>query len=184
MLTRTSGIDQNLILTGYIGPGQLAIARQAAERLRLPFVDFDLRLESIAEMTGQEVRAIFGETRLKTLESQVIDEFTLYRGHVLHITGGTLAQGDYLERIASTGLVIALISTLDAALTRLHLALGARYHDPRERDLALGVLRREWAIRSRPDLFELDTSAMTDTQIVDTVIRVWRERSLAIDWRA
>lgn len=183
MLIHTSGIDQNLILTGYIGPGQLAIARQTAEWLRLPFVDFDLRLESLAEMTAQEVRAIFGETRLKTLESQVIDEFTLYRGHVLHITGATLAQADYLERIAATGLVIALVSTLDAALSRLHLALGARYHDPRERDRALGALRREWMIRGRPELLELDTSALNDTQIVGAIVQLWRERSGAVDLR-
>lgn len=183
MRAGSSGIDQNLILTGYLGPGQLAIARQTAERLRMPFVDFDLRLEDRAEMTAAEVRALYGETRLKALEGQVIDDFALYRGHVLHITGGTLAQADYYDRLAPTGFVLVLVAALDAVLARLHLALGARYHDPRERDRAIGVLRREWAIRKRPGIVELDTSALSEPHMIDAITAAWREHATAIDWR-
>lgn len=178
-----SGIDQNLILTGYIGPGQLSIARQTAERLRMPLVDFDQRLEHLADMEATEVRAAFGEARLRTLESSVIEELLLYRGSVMHISGAVLAQNDYYDRLAPTGFVLTLVSSLDAALSRVYLALGSRYHDPRERDIAVGVLRREWVIRARPGLTELDASALTDAALIEAIIALWRERAAVIDWR-
>lgn len=176
-------VDQNLIVTGYSGPEQLQIVRAAAERLRLPFVDFATRLEAIAEMPSDELRALFGETRLKTLEAEVVSEMLLYRGAVIHISGQTLMASNHYDRLRATGPIICLVARLDAVLQRLHLALGARYHDPRERELALGVVRREWALRARPDIFELDTTNMDMETIVEAIVACWREQAAVIDWR-
>jgi len=174
-------IDQNLILTGYLGPGQLAIARRVAERLRMPFVDFESVLEDRADLSGEEMRIRFGEARLKTMESELVSEIALYRATVVHISGKSLLPN--YARMSDTGQVICLVATLDAVLRRLHLALGARYHDPREREVALGTLRREWAIRKQPGLTEIDTSYMSEDQMVEAIAAVWREKSGVIDWR-
>ena len=101
-------IDQNLILTGYIGPGQLAIARRAAERLRMPFVDFESVLEDRAGLAGEELRIRFGEARLKTLESELVTEVALYRGTVIHISGKTLMP--HFARMSETGPVICIVA--------------------------------------------------------------------------
>ena len=176
-----ASIDQNLILTGYIGPGQLAIARRVAERLRMPFVDFELVLEDRAGLAGEELRIRFGEARLKTLESELVAEVALYRGTVIHISGKTLLP--HYARMSETGQVICIVATLDAVLQRLHLALGARYHNPNERELALGTLRREWAIRKQPGITEVDTSYLSEDQMVEAIAACWREKSGVIDWR-
>jgi shikimate kinase len=176
-------IDQNLIVTGYIGPEQLQIVRAVAERLRLPFVDFEARLEVIAEMPSSELRALFGESRLKTLEAEVVGEMLLYRGAVIHISGQTLTAADHYDRLRATGPIICLVATLDAVLQRLHLALGARYHNPRERELALGIVRREWALRARPDILELNTTSMDAEAMVEAIVACWREQAAVIDWR-
>ncbi|MCC6804353.1 MAG: hypothetical protein IT319_15835 [Anaerolineae bacterium] len=176
-------IDQNLILTGYIGPGQFSVARRVSERLRMPFVDFELVLEDRAGLAGEELRIRFGEARLKTLESELVDEIALYRGTVIHVSGKTLMQGTHYARLSETGPVICVVATLDAVLQRLHLALGARYHNPQERDLALGTLRREWAVRKQPGITEIDTSYMSETEMVEAVAARWREISGVIDWR-
>ncbi len=105
-------------------------------------------LEDRAGLSGEDLRIRYGEARLKTLESELVDEVALYRGTVIHISGKTLQQSSHFARLGETDPVICLVATLDAVLRRLHLALGARYHDPYERDIALGTLRREWAIRS------------------------------------
>jgi shikimate kinase len=175
-------IDKNLILTGYIGPEQMQVARHTAEYLRTPFVDFETRLEAHAEMPSEEVRALFGEARLKTLEGELLDEMVLYRGTVIHIGGQTLLRGGY-ERLRVTGPIICLVATIDAVLQRLHLALGARFHNPRERDLAIGSLRREWAIRQREGIVEFDTSYLSEQQIIEGIARLWREQAAVIDWR-
>ncbi len=179
----TTSSDQNLILTGYVGPGQLAIARRVGERLRMPFVDFDSVFEQRAGMPGAEMRALYGEARLKTLEVELLQEVALYRGTAIHISGQTLMHSNNLARMRETGQIICIVASLDATLQRLHLALGARFHNPRERELALGTLRREWAIRKCEGIVELDTSYMTEDQMVEAIASRWRELSGAIDWR-
>ena len=174
-------IDQNLILTGYVGPGQLVVARRTAERLRMPFVDFEAILENREDLSGEELRIRYGEARLKTMEGELVTEVMLYRGTVIHISGKTL--GAHYARLSATGPVICVVATLDAVLRRLHLALGARYHNPNERELVLGTLRREWAIRKQPGINEIDTSYLSEDQIVEAIAACWREKSGMIDWR-
>jgi shikimate kinase len=175
-------VDQNLILTGYIGPEQLQIARRTAERLRMPFVDFESRLESHAGMPGEEVRALFGEARLKTLEGELLSEMVLHRGTVIHVGGQTLLRGGF-DRLRSTGPIICIVATIDAVLQRLHLSLGARFHNPREREMALGTVRREWAVRKLEGIIEFDTSYLGETQMIDGIAALWHERAAVIDWR-
>jgi shikimate kinase len=178
MLGLTPHSDRNLILTGYIGPNQLLIVRQIAKRLNLPFVNFELRLEERADMPMTELRELFGEARLKTLEADVIDEMVLYRGALLFIGGQTLMRNDYLARLRGQGTVLCLVASLDAVLQRLHLAMGARYHTPAERAIALGHLKREWSVRRADGVREFDTTGMTDNEIVESVAMLWREEAL------
>ncbi len=182
MLSSSASFDQNLILTGYLGPSQLQIARRTAETLRMRFVDFESRLEDHAGMPGEEVRALYGESRLKTLEDELLSEIALYRGALIAIGGETLMRGAY-EMLHTTGPVICTVASVDAVLQRLHLALGARFHDPRERDLALGKVRREWSIRKNPAVLVVDTSYMNDSQTVEAIAACWREAATVIDWR-
>lgn len=169
---------RNLVLSGYIGPQQSAIARRVAARLLLPFVDIDTRVEERNALSTEEIRSRFGEARLKTLEGEVMEEALLQREAVIRVSGYRLAQGQWLGRFQETGLVICLVAGIDAVLQSLHQALGARYHDPDERAVALGQLQREWTLRERPGLAQLDTSHMQAEEVVAAVIGM-RERALA-----
>jgi len=183
MFTTTS-IDHNLILTGYMGPTQVVIARRTAERLRMRFVDFEQLFETRSGVSREDMRALYGEARLKSLEGELVYEIMLYRGTVIHIGGQTLLHSNHLARLSETGEVIALVAALDVVLQRLHLALGARYHNPRERDVAIGVLKREWAIRKCEGVTEFDTSALSEDGMIDAIASRWRTLSGVIDWRA
>jgi shikimate kinase len=165
--------DFNLILTGSIGPSQLIVARRVADRLKVRFVDVEQELERRAEMLLEDFRTLFGDARLRALESEVISDLALYRGSVIHINGQFLAHSDHLARIANSGYVLCLVASLDAVLTRLHIALGARYHNPSARTLAIGALQRDWAIRGKPNVHEFDTTHMSDAEIVDTIVNLW-----------
>ena len=169
--------DRNLILTGFASPNQLTLARRLAERLTMPFVNFEARLEARADLPMIDIRQRFGEARLKTLEAEVVEEMILYRGAIILISGETLMHGDNLDRLSETGIVLCLTATLDAALQRLHLSMGARYHNPAERSMAVGQLRREWAVRKR-GVREFDTTGQTDAEIVEALAALWREQAL------
>ena len=117
------------------------------------------------------------EARLKTLEAEVIEEMILYRGAIILIGGDTLMRGDNLAKLSETGVLICLVATLDAVLQRLHLSMGARYHNPAERSVAVGQLRREWAIR-KMNVREFDTTGQTDAEIIDSLAAMWREQAI------
>lgn len=171
--------ERNLILTGYIEPNKPRIGRQVAERLSMPFVDVEAQ---IAERLGDDLQVIrrsYGERRLKAGESEVMDEVLLRRRTVIRVLGSTLLHSEHLERMQENGIVICLVARLDAILQRLHLTLGARYHDPAERAVALGDLKREWAVRGRPGIYELDVTDLDELATVQAISDLWQ--NLAIE---
>lgn len=167
--------DQNLILTGYTGPNQPLIGQQVAERLKLRYVNVDRQIEDRAGLPVEELRSRYGETLLKTVETEVMRDVLLYRGVVIRISGQTLQHGEYARRMAETGTIICLVAALDAVLRRLHLAMGARYHNPHERALAIGHLKREWAVRSLDFVHVLDTTYLDDAEIAEAVMNLWQK---------
>lgn len=167
--------DRNLILTGYTGPRQPAIGRRVAAMLQRPFVNVDMQLEERQGMTMDEIRTRFGESRLKTLETEAVQEALLHRSAVIRVSGQTLLHSGHYERFLETGPVVCLVASLDSVLQNLHLVLGARYHDPHERALALGQLQREWAVRRCPGLIEIDTTYMSESDIANAVIAAWQQ---------
>lgn len=168
---------RNLVISGFIGPQQAAVVRRTAAQLELPLVDIDTRLETRHALTSDEIRSRFGEARLKTLEAEAMEEALLERAAVIRVGGFHLAQGEWLRRFQDTGLVVCLVASIDAVLHSLHQALGARYHDADERAVALGQMQREWALRGRPGVIDVDTS---DMQVEDIVARVIRLRDQAL----
>jgi len=177
-LSLLTNADANLVLTGYTGPSQPAIGRALAERLNRRLVNVETRLE---ERTGLSIDALldtYGQTRLKNVETEVLEEIVLYRGAVIRISGETLSHNDNLERLTETGPVICLVAALDTVLRRLHLSMGARFHDPAERDLALGKLRKSWAARGKPGVYEVDATRLSEREATEAVLSLWTDLAL------
>lgn len=175
MTTRIVPIsDRNLILTGYTGPNQPLIGRQLAARAHMRYFDVEREIEDRSALSMDEIRALYGESRLKMLETEVVQEALLYRSAVIRISGTTLMHSNHFQLLRETGPVLCLIASLDAVLQGLHLALGARYHNPNERALALGHLKREWAVRKTYGIMEIDTTYLSEDEIIDTLIERWQ----------
>lgn len=175
--------DQNLIISGCLGAAQFALARSIAEVTRLPLIDATRRVEDRVGMSRDALRTQFGEAYLKRIEAQIISEIVLCRASLIHIDGAMLLHGDHLPRLATTGVIMALVASLDAVLSRLHLTLGARYHDPEARSVVIGALRHAWSLRSDPRVQPIDCSYRADADIVRAAIERWRAVSGVIDWR-
>ncbi len=167
--------DRNLILTGYTGPGQPLIGQQIADRLKMRYVNVDTLLEARGEMEIDDLRSRYGETRLKMLETDVIQDVMLYRGAVIRVSGQTLLRTETAPRFLETGMMVCMVVALDAVLRRLHLSLGGRYHNPSERALAIGHLKREWAIRKVAGVRELDMTNMNESETIKTVCDLWEQ---------
>ena len=170
--------ERNLILTGYIGPEQMALGRRIARQLNMPYANVEMTIADRLDLPVDDIRTYFGETRLKSIEAEIVQEMALRRQAVIGVSGRSLLHGDNLARLASTGPVICLTISLNAMLHRMHVNMGARYHDPAERALELGEIKREWAVRHMPGIHEIDVTRMDALQIVDAVIALWREQAI------
>ncbi|MBI1279074.1 MAG: hypothetical protein GC179_13180 [Anaerolineaceae bacterium] len=167
--------DRNLILTGYTGTSQPMIGQQVADRLKMRYVNVDSLLEARGEMDIEDMRTRYGETRLKMLETEVMQDVMLYRGAVIRVSGQTILRTETTARLLDTGIIICEVVALDAVLRQLHLSLGGRYHNPGERALAIGHLKREWAIRKVEGVHEINVTNMTETQMINAICAMWEQ---------
>ena len=142
------------------------------------FVDVEAEIEQRTGEELEDIRSNYGERRVKTVENEIMNQVVLYRQTVLRINGSTLTHDDHLESLLPFSIVICLVARLDSILQRLHLSLGARYHDPAERAMALGRLNREWAVRGQPGVYEIDATDLDEEAIVNQTMALWQELAI------
>ena len=171
--------DRNLILTGYTGPNPAPIGQQIAERLKMRYVNVELQIETREGMPSETVRTRYGDARLKTVESEVMQDVLLNRSSVIRVSGQTLLRSDYATRLGETGPIICMVVSLGAVLQRLHLSLGRNYHNPHERALAIGYVKREWAVRKLDGIREIDMTYISDSDTVNALIGIWQESRIS-----
>ena len=175
-----SNPDRNLILTGYTGPSQPLVGQHIADRLKMRYVNVESLLETRGEMDIEDLQTRYGETRLKMLEMDVMQDVLLYRGAVIRVSGQTLLRTETAARIMETGTIVCVVVALGDVLRRLHLALGGRYHNPGERSLAIGHLKREWAIRKVNGVHELNVTDMNEADMINAICNLWEQLTLGV----
>lgn len=170
--------DLNLIVTGYLEPNRPRISQQLASRLSLEIIDVEREIENRLGDTVDRMRQRFGERHLKTIETQIMDEIALHRRALIRVSGNTLLNSGHLVELQRNGVIVCLVASLDSILRRMHLTLGARYHDPVERSRAIGELQREWRIRDVENVVEFDATYITEAILIERIVTFWRELAL------
>jgi shikimate kinase len=108
----------NVYLIGPMGSGKTAVGRRLAALLGKQFLDSDAEIE---RRTGVDVRFIFekeGEARFRQRERDVIAELTTHEGVVVATGGGAILDAANRERLAETGVVVYLETTIDTLVRR------------------------------------------------------------------
>jgi shikimate kinase len=109
---------RNVYLIGPMGSGKTAVGRRLATLLGLQFIDSDAEIE---KRTGVDVRYIFekeGEGRFRERERDVIADLTALEGVVIATGGGVILDPKNRERLAKTGTVVYLETTIDTLVRR------------------------------------------------------------------
>ena len=110
--------QRNVYLIGPMGSGKTAVGRRLAALLGLQFVDSDAEIE---KRTGVDIRYIFekeGEARFRERERDVIADVTALDGVVVATGGGVILDPANRERLAKTGTLVYLETTIDTLVRR------------------------------------------------------------------
>lgn len=170
--------DLNLIVTGYVEPNRPRISRQLALRLGLQMIDVEQQIEERTGDTVAQLRSLFGDRRLKAIETEIIDEIMLHRRALIRVSGTTVLNSGHRAELQRNGVIICLVASLDSILRRIHLTLGGRYHNPVERARAIGELQQEWKIREIADVVEFDATHVTEAILIERIVAFWRDLAI------
>jgi len=110
--------QRNVYLIGPMGSGKTAVGRRLATLLGWEFIDSDAEIE---KRTGVDIRFIFekeGEARFRQRERDVIADLTTLDGVVVATGGGVILDPANRERLAKTGTVVYLETTIDTLVRR------------------------------------------------------------------
>jgi len=108
----------NIYLIGPMGSGKTAVGRQLARELGRRFLDSDLELE---KRTGVEIAYIFekeGEAGFREREREVIADLATRENALIATGGGAVLDARNRERLAATGVVVYLKTSVDEQLKR------------------------------------------------------------------
>ncbi len=163
---------RNLTLTGPMGAGKTSIGRAVARQLGAAFFDLETEILSREGQSADEIRELFGESRLNALEANAIRDLSLHRHAVLVISGPAMLDEANRARLIDTGPVLTLTCAVNEILRRLYVTRGAWFHNPNNRATLISRLKREWRVTTL-DLPRLDTTALTIEEASAAVIEFW-----------
>ena len=118
--SKASKATERFFLVGFMGTGKTTLGRQVAERMGLPFVDLDERIERSSGVSVPEIFAREGEDGFRRRESQALGELIEKPEHFVVATGGGAFTVEANRRLMkSAGVVVWLDVPISEILTRI-----------------------------------------------------------------
>lgn len=105
--------------------GKTTVGRILAQRLVLPFVDVDQRVEEAAGESVSQVFALRGEAAFRVLEAEAVEQILREPDAVVALGGGTLVQPGLAKRLSSRFPIVVLDLPWEVVQRRLA-AVGDR----------------------------------------------------------
>lgn len=165
----------NLYLVGPRGSGKTTVGRLLAERLGLPFVDADAKLEREAGRTIAELFALEGEPGFRARERTTLLALTKRDGLVVATGGGAVLDPDVRTALAATGVTVWLDAPPEVRATRIagtdRPALTAHGRGPAE-ERAVAAARERLYRGCAAE--RVGTDGRTPEEVANDVERVWR----------
>ena len=139
---------RHLFLIGFSYTGKSSAGRLAAERLRMPFIDLDERIERRAERPIPEIFAAEGEPAFRALEREALAEVCAEDGGVVATGGGVPVDAENRRLMRESGVVVLLEARPETVRARQEAAEGESRPmlagaDPLQRIVELKADRRE-----------------------------------------
>ncbi|WP_185156201.1 shikimate kinase [Fulvivirga kasyanovii] len=110
-----------IFLVGMPGSGKSTIGRQLADRLKMPFIDLDQKIEEQAQCTIKEIFAQHGEDHFRELEQKALHNAAQPEGDLIVATGGGApCFFDNMDVIKANGVSVFIDTPLEELVARLN----------------------------------------------------------------
>jgi shikimate kinase len=110
---------RSIVLIGMMGAGKSTIGRRLAARLRLPFLDADVEIETAAGMSIPDIFVAHGEPQFRDGEARVIARLLDSGPAVIATGGGALMREETRSRIRAKAVSIWLKADADIIMKRV-----------------------------------------------------------------
>jgi shikimate kinase len=110
---------RSVVLVGMMGAGKSTIGRRLSARLRLPFVDADIEIESAAGMSIPDIFETHGEPHFRDGEARVIARLLDSGPGIIATGGGAFLREQTRSRVRDKGISIWLKADADIVLRRV-----------------------------------------------------------------
>ena len=146
-----------IFLVGFMCSGKTTVGRLLAPMVGLPFIDLDREVEKRAGPLLPNVEKN-GEAAFRELETEVLDSLLVGPDAVIATGGGTPCEGNNMERMRRSGVVVWIKVPLLALMPRIERAGG-------DRPLLFG-LKGESLVQRVQDLLERRIPIYDEADIV------------------
>ena len=110
---------RSIVLVGMMGAGKSTIGRRLSARLRLPFLDADIEIETAAGMSIPDIFETRGEADFRDGEARVIARLLDNGPAVLATGGGAFMREETRQRIRDKAISIWLKADADIIMRRV-----------------------------------------------------------------
>jgi len=110
---------RSVVLVGMMGAGKSTIGRRLSARLRLPFLDADIEIETAAGMSIPDIFETHGEPHFRDGEARVIARLLDSGPNIIATGGGAFLREQTRSRIRDKAVSIWLKADADIILRRV-----------------------------------------------------------------
>ncbi len=112
-------MENNIVLTGFMGSGKSTVGKAIADRLGLEFYDLDLYIEQSQNIKISEIFKNFGEEHFRNLETLAVAELSGKGGVVISCGGGTVLRKENVKMLKANGKIFYLEVDAETVIKRL-----------------------------------------------------------------
>ena len=173
----------NIVLIGYRCAGKSTVGKRLASRLRRRFVDTDDLIEQRQQTSIYDIVSSRGWGYFRKVEKDVIKEISAEDHLVIAAGGGVILDSENVAALKKNGLIVWLKA--DRQVLHSRMIQDPRTVVQRPSLTGKGALEElDEVMASRAPVYgaatevQLDTSAMDETTVVESVLSILQERKV------
>jgi shikimate kinase len=112
-------MKRNIIITGFMGTGKTAVAKQLACKLKMEFIDMDQIIEESHGISIADIFSRYGENYFRQQENKLAKELSQKENMVIATGGGTLLFPDNAGILSQRGQIICLYADSQTIYNRV-----------------------------------------------------------------